>query len=125
MNTVILVTGSRNWTDATSLNEVLTEIAPKMVVQGGAQGADHLARRWCEQTGTPCVEIPALWEAHGNKAGPIRNELMLRIAQTLAAARNMTVEVVACPLPDSKGTLHMMQLATNANLCIYKITPNP
>jgi hypothetical protein len=120
---VAIVTGSRNWTDPTPLTDVLDELAPKLVVEGGAKGADELARAWCNTTGVPCVEVPALWDAHGKAAGPKRNELMLRIAKTLAQARNMTVEVVACPLPDSVGTKHMMDLAFADDLCVYVITP--
>jgi hypothetical protein len=121
---VAVVTGSRHWSDTAALHELLDDLAPKMVVEGGATGADQAARAWCERTGVPCVEVPALWDAHGKAAGPKRNRLMLRIAQTLADARGMTVEVVACPLPDSVGTIDMIAVATEANLCLYKVVPN-
>lgn len=122
MSVVALVTGSRDWTDDTALFEILDQLAPALVVEGGARGADLMAREWCDRTGVPCVEVPALWTAHGKAAGPKRNAVMLRVAQALAAARNMTVEVVACPLPNSVGTIHMMDLAANANLVTYKVT---
>lgn len=120
---VLVVTGSRKWTDVNAVTEILDEIKPALLVQGGAKGVDTIARNWCDQTGTPCVEVPALWTAHGNAAGPRRNVLMLRIAKALAAARDMDVEVMACPLPDSVGTKHMIEIAQAEELLCYLVTP--
>lgn len=121
MTVVAVVTGSRHWTDKAALVEILDELKPVMVIQGGAEGADIMAREWADVTGTPCVEVPALWRGHGKAAGPKRNVLMLRVAQVLAAARNMDVEVIACPLPDSVGTKHMMDLAVDQGLVVYTV----
>lgn len=123
MSVVLVVTGSRNWTDVGAITEILDEIKPALLIQGGAQGADTIARNWCDQTGTPCVEVPALWTAHGKAAGPKRNVLMLRVAKALAAAREMEVEVMACPLPDSVGTKHMAEIARAEGLLCYLVTP--
>lgn len=123
MSLVALVTGSRDWTNEAALYDILDQLSPALVVEGGARGADLMARAWCDQRGVPCVEVPALWTAHGKAAGPKRNALMLRVAQALGAARNMPVEVVACPLPGSVGTTHMMNLAKDANLVTYLVAP--
>lgn len=50
---------------------------PKLVVQGGARGADAIARAWCKHVGVECKTFEANWRAHGRRAGVIRNELML------------------------------------------------
>jgi hypothetical protein len=123
MSVVAIVTGSRHWTDTVALTEILDELAPAMVIQGGAEGADRQSREWCDRTGVPCIEVPALWTAHGKAAGPKRNTLMLRVAKTLAAARDMVVEVVACPLEDSVGTVHMIDLAEAENIFVYRVLP--
>ncbi len=125
MRPVIVVTGSRNWSDRDTLDDILNQLNPALVVEGGAKGADTMAREWCDRNGVTCVEVPALWTAHGKSAGPKRNSTMLRIAQALAAARDMPVEVVACPHDDSVGTKHMMSLAHEAGLCMYVVKEEP
>ncbi len=40
-------------------------------------GADSLAGEWARARGIPETPVPAEWEKHGRKAGPIRNEQML------------------------------------------------
>lgn len=48
-----------------------------MIIQGGAGGADALARGWAFSRRQELVNIPADWKTFGKAAGPIRNQAML------------------------------------------------
>jgi hypothetical protein len=99
----------------------LAKASPAIVVQGGAPGADLIARQYCEQRGVRCVEVPALWHAHGRSAGPRRNEDMLSIAVTLAEnlySDKMSVGVIA--FPGGKGTENMVALAEKAGVPVWR-----
>ena len=75
----VAVTGGRYYHDYANVKRVLDEERPGVVVQGECPygGADQLAKRWCKETGTPCIGVEALWDFYGNDAGPIRNGWML------------------------------------------------
>lgn len=47
------------------------------IIQGGARGADAIARDWAKRRGVPCETFAADWRTHGRAAGPIRNQRML------------------------------------------------
>ena len=47
------------------------------IVQGGAKGADFLAKVYCHEYGFKCIEYPADWKKYGKGAGHIRNQQML------------------------------------------------
>lgn len=47
------------------------------IIQGGAKGADFLARVWAKFRNCPQEEYPANWKKYGRGAGGIRNQQML------------------------------------------------
>jgi YspA, cpYpsA-related SLOG family len=83
---VVLVCGGRHYGDSDELDALWLEfvldrfhkhLGIGRLVQGGATGADALARRWAK---TRCVELgtyKAQWARYGSAAGPIRNQEML------------------------------------------------
>ena len=78
----VLVCGGRDYSDRSSLFAALDLIkaatSQMTVIQGGASGADALAREWCKrEPSIHMVNEPADWRAHGRAAGPIRNQRML------------------------------------------------
>jgi predicted Rossmann-fold nucleotide-binding protein len=77
----VLVCGGRNFDDALTLGSWLGGIHKKqgitLLIEGGARGADHMARRFAEWAGIPVKTFNADWEKHGRAAGPIRNKQML------------------------------------------------
>lgn len=100
----ILITGSRDWTDARLIRERLGMYAATellTVVHGGCPtGADDMARHWAEEM-TGYVEHephPADWEQYGSKAGPIRNREMVRAGADvcLAFIRNRSKGATGC-----------------------------
>lgn len=48
-----------------------------VVIEGGARGADCMARMWATRNELRNDTHPANWDAYGPKAGPIRNQQML------------------------------------------------
>jgi len=75
----VLVCGSRKWKDYDKVYRVLKSMAPrvKLVIEGGAPGADTCAREAAKELRLPWVEFPADWMKYGKAAGPKRNQEML------------------------------------------------
>lgn len=116
----VLVCGGRDYDDEDMLYAVLDQINAKQtikcIIEGGARGADRLARNWAEGHGVCVMEFPANWEHDGKAAaGPIRNARMLKYGQP-----DM---VVAFPTPDSKGTWDMVKRTERAKirLAVFEI----
>jgi hypothetical protein len=112
----IIVTGSRNWSNAELLGRVLDLYKPDLLVQGGARGADELALQWATAAGVKCVTVPAEWEKYGKRAGPLRNSVMLQ--------RYPGALVVAFPLPGGSGTLHCMRTALSNGHKVMIVHPS-
>jgi hypothetical protein len=78
----VLVCGGRQYDDAATLGSRLEEIhrdhGITVIIEGGAAGADTLARKFAERRGIPVRTFPADWGTHGRAAGPIRTARCLR-----------------------------------------------
>ena len=81
---------------------------PSVVLSGTARGADALGEQWAAKHGVPTERFPADWSAHGKAAGYKRNEQMAACADALLALWN----------GHSRGTKHMIELATRAGLLV-------
>jgi hypothetical protein len=92
---LIVVTGSRKWDNLGLIGHVLQDHMPCRIIEGGAPGADHLARVAAIDLGIPVFTCHALWQRYGNPAGPMRNRWMLDMSPDL---------VLAFPMADSVGT---------------------
>ena len=77
----VLVCGGRKFDDAMTLGSWLGGIHKQAgiteIIQGGASGADTMAAKFGEWIGVPVRTFKADW-ALGKKAGPMRNDKMLR-----------------------------------------------
>lgn len=104
----VLVCGGRDFEDSTFLNWTLDTLHAKkpisLVIHGCARGADSFAEAWAVKTsGCTCFGVPADWKTHGQRAGMIRNRLMLEKGQPDlvlafeggAGTRDMTAAAVA------------------------------
>lgn len=122
----VLITGSRDWSDITTLFDALDEayleagdFRTVRVVHGAARGADSLAQVWYESRKERgwYVEIerhPAKWTQYGKRAGILRNEEMVKLGADLC---------LAFPLPESKGTKHCMDIARKAGIPLRWFEP--
>jgi hypothetical protein len=109
----VLVTGSRDWTDGRAIYDALdrfngAEERIEVVIEGGAMGADRIARQWGRGRGLPVLTIEANWTFYDKSAGPVRNGWLLKYGQPDL--------VLAFPLPQSRGTWDMVKQAMMARV---------
>jgi len=110
----LLISGGRHYNDHANVDRVLTyawKLAAKrsqtlLIIQGGADGADTLAKEWCKRHGLPCITMDAAWDFFDRKAGPIRNSWMIKFA----------LPTHFYPFPGNKGTADMTKKAKSAGL---------
>lgn len=115
----VLVCGGRAYGDSHRVFQVLDtlhrEAGIDVVIEGGARGADALARSWAEHPyGCGSVETyEADWETHGTFAGPARNKRMLEEGKP---------DLVVA-FPGGKGTADMVRKARKAGVEVVEIAP--
>lgn len=105
----VAVVGSRNFADKRRLYDVMTKNFDriKLVISGGARGADTLAVEWAADYGIPYLVFPALWRdpftgVQNKGAGFKRNRQIVEQADV----------VVAFWDGKSAGTKHTIDMAT-------------
>jgi hypothetical protein len=111
----ILICGSRNFTNRKVIELVLSKY-PKdtIVIEGGAKGADTLAKELAIEMGMKIEEYPAQWKTYHRAAGPIRNTKMLV---------DGTPEIVYAFYQNkakSKGTANMVAQAREAGVKVVE-----
>ena len=118
----ILVTGDRAWDNIELVVEVLSKYEKGTVlINGKCRGADNICAAVAEQLGFTVRSYPALWDAHGRAAGPIRNQQMLDKENKpdepidICLAFHDNIEA-------SKGTKDMMARAKKANIPVVLFT---
>lgn len=116
----LLVCGSRHFDDWNLIHQHIYNIFSRCedrtpegdvdftIIEGGAKGADFLARVFAKFVGLPFIEFPADWEKHGKAAGPIRNKQMLDEGRPDL--------VLAFRAPNSRGTQNMIDQAKAAGV---------
>lgn len=107
----ILITGSRDWTDAATIEAALLEFDKSwdVTLMSGAcpTGADALCEEFAHAAGWKVEVYPADWDAYGKKAGFIRNAEMV----------NMGADVcIAFIKNESKGATMTRDLAMKAGI---------
>lgn len=109
----ILVCGGLDFTDQAVLEARLGGIpGVAAIIEGGALGADRLAREFGQQRGITVETFPADWDKHGRAASPIRNAQMLAVG--------LPDLVVA--FPGGRGTPNMVSQAHAAGVRVIEIT---
>ena len=119
---VVLVTGSRQWTDRDRIFFQLDWSDLDLLVHGDADGADAFAAEWATLYGKSVIAMPALWEVHGRMAGPVRNGLMVSVLELLVSC-GWDALVLAFPLPGSSGTAGTIRLAERAGIEVRVVEP--
>lgn len=77
-----------------------------IIVSGTANGADKLGEKYAKEKGYAIERHPAKWNELGKRAGYIRNKEMAEVSDALIAFWD----------EKSRGTKHMIDLATKKNL---------
>ena len=109
----IIIAGGRDFMDYNLLKEKTNKILQEkrvshkiVIVSGCARGADTLGLRYASENAFDAEEYPADWDKYGKKAGYMRNVEMAENANALIAFWD----------GKSKGTKHMIDIATERNL---------
>ena len=107
----LLVCGGRQFTDTFKFDAAMSQLPfkPTVVIAGGAKGADTLAKQWAMHNGVWFVEVPALWNAHGNAAGQKRNQAMLDIMHPQYCVA----------FPGGNGTADMIRRCNDACVTVW------
>jgi len=114
----VLVCGGRNYVDTKTIYKWLCLIETKLgkkirlIIQGGAKGADHCAKIIAKQYCVPCAEFDAYWDELGKPAGPIRNGWMLEFG----------LPDIVLAAPGNTGTADMAAKATAAGVPVVHIS---
>lgn len=114
----VLVCGGRDYQDSRRLFSVLDKLHQEAgidaIIEGGARGADQLAREWAEHPygcgGAETYE--ADWEHQGSFAGPARNKRMLDEGRP----------DLVIAFPGGRGTANMIRQARKAGVEVIEIS---
>lgn len=111
----VLVCGGRDYSDADTVNRVLSQAHAanpiEVLIYGMARGADDLAKMWAATNGVTRLGFPANWEKHGRAAGPMRNQRMLE--------KGRPDLVIA--FPGGRGTADMVKRAKDAKVPVVTV----
>jgi len=112
---VVIVTGSRDWTDEGAILGRLGEYQRgTIVLHGAALGADQLADRIAREMNMQPVRHPYFSDL-GKSGGPARNAFLVALGMAYQA-HGYDVIVEAFPLPQSRGTWDCVRQAERALL---------
>lgn len=106
-----LVCGGRHYENRVAVFRALDALHAEMwvdlLIHGGAFGADRLAAQWAHVRELPALRHPARWTFDGKRAGPRRNEAMLRWKPDICLW-----------FPGGAGTAHMKAVADKAGVTL-------
>lgn len=110
----IAVVGSRGFDDYNKMKKILDGFDIKLIVSGGAKGADSLAERYAVENDIETIIFEPEWNKYGMKAGYLRNIKIVDSADIIIAFWD----------GESKGTLHSINWAKKTKkgirLVLYK-----
>ena len=107
----VLVCGGRDYSDLDKVIAILDTIQPSSIIEGGAQGADSLARQWAILRDVDRRSFYADWSRDGKAAGPIRNQRMLDEGRP---------DLVVA-FPGGGGTADMVRRAERARIRVVRV----
>jgi hypothetical protein len=109
----VLVCGGRDYTNKIRVYKVLNEYLSivALIIEGGAKGADALARAWAKEHCVPYSTYEADWEKYGRAAGPIRNTRMQKEGKP----------DLVIAFGGNTGTNHMVKIAKAAKIPVREI----
>lgn len=102
----VLVCGGRDFDDMALVERTLDALDVTEIIEGGAKGADALAKTWAEARGVTVRTFQPDWKRFGRGAGPKRNQQMLDEGKP----------DLVLAFPGGSGTENMVRLAGAANV---------
>lgn len=114
----VLVCGGRDYHNVRTIKSWLdgihSDFGIKLVIEGGATGADEHAREWAFRNRIKVVTYVADWERYGRAAGPKRNRRML-----LESAPDLVIA-----FPGDDGTADMVKRAKSKGVDLVQVPHN-
>ena len=106
----LAIVGSRDYTNYNEFKQYIDRWIskngrPKLIVSGGAQGADKLAEQYARANVIKTQIFKADWQTYGRAAGPMRNTEIVDNSDA----------IIAFVGPKSVGTLDTIQKAKLQN----------
>ncbi|MBY0548683.1 MAG: DUF2493 domain-containing protein [Candidatus Obscuribacterales bacterium] len=131
---VVIVCGGRHFGDKAAVYGALDAVHAlypiRLVIEGGASGADSYGKQWACDRKVEFHTENADWDLHGKRAGHIRNGVMLNIQravsvdkrrQALLAGTNPEDDRFVVAFPGDKGTANMVGQAKRAGVKVIEI----
>ena len=118
---ICLVTGDRKYKHPKKVHAEIYKRRKKikLLIQGGAKGADQQAYEAAMLLGIPTATCDANWQFFGRRAGPIRNSTMVKILKAFYdAGENVLVLAFHSNLRKSKGTADMVRRCKQAKFTV-------
>jgi predicted Rossmann-fold nucleotide-binding protein len=113
---ILIACGGRDYADTDRVFKALDAVHAKrpikVLIHGGAPGADHAAMSWAKTRGVHHAKVEALWEVHEKAAGPLRNRAMAGLRPDGVVA-----------FPGGKGTEDMIDVAEAAGIKVMRVKP--
>lgn len=110
----VIVCGGRDYSNRGRVWQILDAAIERLgldaVVQGGARGADALAKEWAHERELQCETFYADWDGLGKRAGHVRNSKMLTVGAEICIA-----------FKGGAGTADMIRQAKSAGLRVIEI----
>lgn len=111
---IFIVCGGRDYGDRERVYSNLDRVNEKcqihLIIEGGANGADTLARDWALNRGIQVATFHANWNRFKGYAGPLRNQAMA----------NMRPDGLIA-FPGGKGTAGMIKICEDMDIKVMKI----
>lgn len=111
----VLVCGGRHYDEPDYVHQVLDDLRIRgkidVIIEGGATGADSLARIWAKSYGIHVATVTPYWDLNKNAAGPIRNSAMLKLLPDLVVA-----------FPGGNGTKDMVAKSVAAGVRVLEVS---
>jgi len=82
----VAIVGTRTYPDLEQVREYVRKLSPDdIIVSGGAKGVDETAEDEARNCGMEVISVPAEWNKYGKRAGLMRNDIILAMADLVVA----------------------------------------
>ena len=82
----VAIVGTRTYPDLEQVRKYVRDLSPDdIIVSGGAKGVDETAEGEARKLGMEVIFVPAEWNKYGKRAGLMRNDIIVGMADCVVA----------------------------------------